>query len=146
LQAVKVGEVMSRDFQVIPEQTPLRGILALIAESRHDYFPVVDQQGQMTGALTFQALREVLFEEGLKQLVVAKDVAFDSGMRLTPADTLGAAFEMLAKRDVAALPVMDGPTSRRVIGLVRRDDVLAAYNSQLLLRYGEGGRAGSNSP
>lgn len=138
LQGVRVGEVMTRDFQVIPERMPLGGILALIATSHHDYFPVVDERGLMRGALTFQELREVLFEEGLKDLVVAKDVASPSGASLTPDDTLGTAFSLLAQRDVAALPVMEAHDSPRLVGLVKRDDVLAAYNAQLLLRYGEG--------
>jgi CIC family chloride channel protein len=137
LQGVRVNDVMTRDFQVVPERMPLRGILTLVSESRHEYFPVVDELGRMIGALTFQQLREVLFEEGLKELVVAQDIASDSGIRLAPDDTLGTAMELLAKRDVPALPVMEHAGSRRVIGLVKRDDVLAAYNSQLLLRYGQ---------
>ena len=87
--------------------------------------------------VSFQELREVLFEEGLKELVVARDVAVSGGASLVADDTLGTAMALLAKRDVTALPVMESRDSRRVIGLVKRDDVLAAYNSQLLLRYGQ---------
>jgi CIC family chloride channel protein len=136
LSEVRVADVMTRDFHVISERMPLRGILALIGGSRHEYFPVVDDDGRMSGALSFQELREVLFEEGLKELVVAKDVAVDSSSFVTGEDTLGTAMALLAKRDVTALPVMESRDSRRVVGLVKRDDVLAAYNSQLLLRYG----------
>ncbi len=139
LQGVRVSEVMTRDFQVIPEHMPLRGILSIVAGSRHDYFPVVDGHGLMNGALTFQELREVLFEEGLKELVVAKDVASPPHMWLTKDDTLGTAIGLLGRRDVAALPVMEQRRSRRVVGLVKRDDVLAAYNTRLLLRYGDPG-------
>jgi CBS domain-containing protein len=78
----------------------------------------------------------------LKELVVAKDVAFAGGASLTPGDSLGTAMALLSKRDVTALPVMKSRDSRRVVGLVKRDDVLAAYNSELLLRYGDAGRAG----
>lgn len=141
LRSVLVGDVMTRDFQVISERMPLRGILALIGGSRHEYFPVVDDKGLMNGALSFQELREVLFEEGLKELVVARDVAVSAVASLTRDDTLGTAMALLAKRDVTALPVMESRDSRRVVGLVRRDDVLAAYNSQLLLRYGEASAA-----
>jgi len=142
LQTVSVADVMTRDFQVIPERMPLRGILTLIAESRHEYYPVVDDNGRMTGAITFQLLRSVLFEEGLKELVVAQDIASEPAVCLTPNDTLGTAMDYLAREDVPALPVEDAAGSRRVIGLVRRDAVLAAYNSRLLLRYGEVERPG----
>jgi CIC family chloride channel protein len=47
LREVRVVDVMTRDFQVISERMPLRGILALIGGSRHEYFPVVDDQGLM---------------------------------------------------------------------------------------------------
>jgi CIC family chloride channel protein len=141
LRDVGVTEVMTRDFQVISERLPLRGILSLIGGSRHEYFPVVDDDGLMNGALSFQELREVLFEEGLKELVVARDVAVSGGAFLTRDDTLGTAMTLLAKRDVTALPVMESRDSRRVIGLVKRDDVLAAYNSHLLLRYGDASKS-----
>lgn len=137
LQGIRVGEVMTRDFQVIPERTALRDILLLIAGSRHEFFPVVDEAGLMSGVLTFQELREVLFEEGLKELIVAKDVASASPTTVSPDDTLATAMGLLARRDVPALPVTESAASRHVIGLVRRDDLLAAYNSRLLLRYGE---------
>jgi CIC family chloride channel protein len=138
LQSITVGEVMTRDFQLIPERTPLGEILVLIAGSRHEYFPVVDEAGLMSGALTFQELREVLFEEELKELVVAKDVASENPTTVSPDDTLATTMGLLVRRDVPALPVTESAGSRRVIGLVRRDDLLAAYNSRLLLRYGEG--------
>jgi CIC family chloride channel protein len=137
LQGIRVAEVMSRDVQVVPDRMPLRAILGLIASSRHEYFPVVDESGAMSGALTVQDLREVLFEEQLTDLVVAKDVARDTVAALTPDDTLARALDLLTKHEMPALPVTERRDSRRVVGLVRRDDVLAAYNSQLLLRYGE---------
>ena len=137
LRSVRVGDVMRRDFEVIPEGMPLRRILVLLAGSRQDYFPVVDAQRNMCGAVTFQELREVLFEEGLNDLVVAKDIVFDHPARLAVEDTLATAMELLAKRDITALPVMAAPGSARVVGLLKHDDVVAAYNSALLLRYGE---------
>jgi CBS-domain-containing membrane protein len=64
-------------------------------------------------------------------------VAVSGGASLVGEDTLGTAMALLAKRDVTALPVMESRDSQRVVGLVKRDDVLAAYNAQLLLRYGQ---------
>jgi CIC family chloride channel protein len=140
LQSLRVADVMSRDVQVVPDRMPLRAILNLIASSRHEFFPVVDESGNMTGALTLQDLREVLFEEQLTNLVVAKDVARDGVVADTAEDTLGRALDLLAKHDVPALPVIERRDSRRVVGLVRRDALLVAYNSQLLLRFGEQNR------
>lgn len=137
LRSVRVGDVMRRDFQVIPEGMPLRRILLLLAGSRQDYFPVVDAQRNMCGAVTFQELREVLFEEGLNDLVVAKDIVSNHPARLAVEDTLATAMALLAKRDITAVPVMAARGSAQVVGLLKHDDVVAAYNSALLLRYGE---------
>jgi CIC family chloride channel protein len=127
---------MTRDFQTIPERLQLRHIWGIVARSSQDYFPVVDEAGVMRGGLTFQDLRTVLFEEGLNDLVVAQDLASPPSGWLMPEDTLTRAIDLLAQRDIQALPVMaDG----RVVGLVKHGDVVAAYNTTLLVRYGKGG-------
>ena len=136
---------MTRDFQVIPESMPLRSILRLIAGTRHDYFPVVDAGGHMRGALTFQTLREILFEqdETLRDLIVAKDIAIPTIGSLAQDDNLESAIAMLSGEARMALPVMHERGSEQVVGLIRHDDVIAAYNSRLLLQYdGDGAPQG----
>ena len=54
---------------------PLDQLIQVMANSRQIYFPVVDLGGRVTGILSINDIREVMFEESVQRLIVAKDVA-----------------------------------------------------------------------
>ena len=53
---------------------------------------------------------------------------------LTPNDNLITAIEKVAIKDIGELPVVDFHNQRKVIGMLKRGDVMAAYNKALLKR------------
>ncbi|PIP72528.1 MAG: voltage-gated Cl-channel protein [Nitrospinae bacterium CG22_combo_CG10-13_8_21_14_all_47_10] len=133
LNSIKVNDVLSHDVTTIPEGMPFRKILETISYSKNFYFPVVNAQGEMTGILSFHMIREMFFEEDLGDLVVANDLKVKSVMTLTPEKNLNQAMEMFAKLDVEQLPVVRHADPNRVIGMVNRGEVVAAYNREVLV-------------
>jgi CIC family chloride channel protein len=133
LNAIKVSDVLSRDVTTIPEAMPFRKILETISYSKNFYFPVVNNQGEMSGILSFHMIREMIFEENLGDLVVANDLKVKSVMTLTPENNLNQAMELFAKLDVEQLPVVRRDDPKRVIGMVNRGEVVAAYNREVLV-------------
>ena len=87
----------------------------------------------MTGILSFHMIREMIFEEDLGDLVVANDLKVSSVMTLTPENNLNEAMELFAKLDVEQLPVVRHSDPKRVIGMVNRGEVVAAYNREVLV-------------
>ena len=133
LNSIKVNDVLSKDVTTIPEGMPFRKILETISYSKNFYFPVVDSQGEMSGILSFHMIREMIFEEELGDLIVANDLKVKSVMTLTPENNLNQAMEMFAKLDVEQLPVVHRDDLKRVIGMVNRGEVVAAYNREVLV-------------
>ena len=133
LNGIKVNDVLSRDVTKIPEAMPFRKILETISYSKNFYFPVVNSQGEMSGILSFHMIREMLFEENLGDLVVANDLKVKSVVTLTPENNLNQAMELFAKLDVEQLPVVLQNDPKRVIGMVNRGEVVAAYNREVLV-------------
>jgi CIC family chloride channel protein len=133
LNAIKVNDVLSKDITTIPEGMPFRKILETISYSKNFYFPVLNGQGEMSGILSFHMVREMIFDEELGNLVVANDLKVESVMTLTPDNNLNEAMEMFAKLDVEQLPVVRRDDPKRVIGMVNRGEVLAAYNREVLV-------------
>jgi CIC family chloride channel protein len=133
LNGIKVNDVLSRDVTKIPEAMPFRKILETISNSKNFYFPVVNSQGEMSGILSFHMIREMLFEENLGDLVVANDLKVKSVVTLTPENNLNQAMELFAKLDVEQLPVVLQNDPKRVIGMVNRGEVVAAYNREVLV-------------
>ncbi|MFQ6614742.1 MAG: CBS domain-containing protein [Fidelibacterota bacterium] len=130
---IKVKDVMNTDVTSIPEEMPFRKILETISYSKNFYFPVTNRQGEMTSILSFNDIREMIFEEGLEDLVIASELATRKVLVLKPENNLNEAMELFAKLDVEQLPVVKQDHSREVIGMVNRGDVVAAYNREVLV-------------
>ncbi len=133
LNSILVKDVMNTNVTSIPERMPFRKILETISYSKNFYFPIVDEQGDMTGILSFSDIREVFFEKGLEDLVVASELATHKVVTLTPENNLNEAMKKFAKLDVEQLPVVRGDDPLKVIGMVTRGDVIASYNREVLV-------------
>lgn len=133
LNSIKVKDVMNGQITTVPEEMPFRKILKTISYSKNFYFPVVNREGDMTSILSFNDVREMLFEEGLEDLVVAGELANKKVLFLKPDQNLNEAVELFAKLDVDQLPVVAGNDSHKVIGMLNRGDMIAAYNHEVLV-------------
>jgi CIC family chloride channel protein len=128
LERVPVGDVYARDVDAIPEACPLPEVLRHVGESRRGTFPVVNKRDELVGVIAFAALRSVLLEEGLESLVVAGDLAEPHVPTLTPQTSLAAAFRLVEAEGLEDVPVVDPANPRRLLGMVSRADLIAAYN------------------
>jgi CIC family chloride channel protein len=124
---------MSREITTIPEEMSFRNVVETISYSKNFYFPVIDREGNMTGILSFNDIREMMFEEGLLDLVVASTLATQKVEVLVPENNLNEAMEIFARLDVDQIPVVRTDSPKKVIGMVNRGDVIATYNREVLV-------------
>jgi len=129
---IRVSEVMSQNYQTVPENLPFKKILSLVQDSKAFYFPCIDSGGNMTGILSVQDVREFLFEVGLGDLVVAKELATEDVITIYDDETLNDAMEKFAIKDLDELPVVKRGAEKKIIGVVKRRDVMAAYKKAVL--------------
>ncbi len=128
LERIPVETVYRRDFETIPDLCPLPEIVRLAGRSRSATFPVVDASGELVGILPFAALRSFLLEEKPDPRTVASDLCDPPPSVLTPDTGLGDAFRRMEAEGVEDLPVVDPSNPRRLVGMVSRADLIAAYN------------------
>jgi len=133
LNSISVQDVMSREITTIPEGMSFRNVVETISYSKNFYFPVIDREGNMTGILSFNDIREMMFDEGLLDLVVASTLATPKVETLVPKNNLNEAMEIFARLDVDQIPVVLPDNPKKVIGMVNRGDVIAAYNREVLV-------------
>jgi chloride channel protein, CIC family len=128
LDAIPVGSVYQRNVATIPENTPLPEILRRVGDSDRATFPVVDAKGDLTGTISFAALRAVLLEAHMGPLIVARDLADPHVATLTPDTTLAEASRRLESEGLEDVPVVDAENPKRLLGLLSRADLIAAFN------------------
>ena len=133
MNSVKVRDVMNTEFTTIAQEMPFRKVLETISYSKNFYFPILDNKGDMTGILSFSDIREMMFEEQLGDLLVAEELATHKVQVLTPEQNLNEAMEIFSQLDVDQLPVVRNDDKAKVIGMLTRGDVMAAYNREILV-------------
>lgn len=133
MDRIRVGDVMAGTVTTIPENTPFKRIMELITTSRDNYFPVVDGDGRLSGIISIQNVREILLDSAeLADIVVAKEIATENVITVTEDNNLNEAMERFAIKDIEQLPVVKADDPRRIVGMLRRTDVLAAYKKEVL--------------
>lgn len=134
LKSLLVKDFMARNLVPISENLPLDSLLQLIKESTYSYFPVLNGKEQLVGIVSLRDIRPVLLEESLMGLVIAKDIMTESVITLTSDQNLYDAMERFGSKDIDQLPVVDKNDPRKVVGMLKRTDVMIAYNNAVLER------------
>ena len=132
LEQVRVGDVpIQRDgITLLPEATPFPSILNLVAHSPESLFPVVDAAGRLTGIISLRDLRPALFGVDGGGLVLATDIACRPVLSVTLDDDLHTAIRRLPELNVDQIPVVDPLDPARLVGLLDRREIVAAYGSK----------------
>ena len=126
--------MVSGPIETIPEEMKLKTILQFLPRSRNTTFPVVDRDRLLTGILSIQDIRELVYEQGLEELIVAKELAATQVITVTVEDNLDNALKKIGYRNIDYLPVVAKDNPRQIVGMVSRQDIISAYNRTLLDR------------
>ena len=132
LKSMFVKDVMNPHVETINEALPLGQMAQLISKSKFNSFPVINDQKQLIGIVSFNDYNEAIFDEHLKDLVVAKDLASTELVTVSLDDNLYAALEKISLKDFAVLPVVSAHDPSHLEGVISRRDIIGAYNKAVL--------------
>jgi CIC family chloride channel protein len=134
LERIRVAEVLvERPLRRVPPQMSLAAIMPLVTGTSQNYFPVVDGDGALTGMFSLDDVRRILGEEGLGELLVAEDLATKRLIVTTPDEGLDVVMRKFTMKNLDELPVVADTESWRFLGMLRRRDVIEAYNRVMYL-------------
>ncbi|HNT58261.1 MAG TPA: chloride channel protein, partial [Syntrophales bacterium] len=134
MRSLLVRDAMTRDVVTVSENMPLKDLVRFTLGSKYASFPVVDREGFLSGIITFQDFKEVIYEEGLEHLVVAGDIATRGVITITENESLNRALQKIGFRNIEQLPVVEEANPRVIKGILSRRDIFAAYNKALIDR------------
>ena len=122
---VTVEEVMTRELDVVPANMPLEELSRQFQRSGHHGFPVVDGDGRLFGVVTLSDFQRALVR-GIHDRLVS-DIATRDVMVCHPQQTLREALARPAAGEVGRLPVVDPDDPTKLVGVLRRGDIIHAY-------------------
>jgi chloride channel protein, CIC family len=134
LETIQVKELLPhvRQVQLIPEEMTFRELREVFASTQQHYFPVVNRERKLTGIFSINDVRGVLFEEGIGDLVLMRDVANVDIIYTTPSEDLNEALKKFTIRNLHRLPVVRDEDHTTLIGMLDRKEVIEFYNQRVL--------------
>lgn len=135
LRSLKVSKVMKTDYETVSAETPFRQLMDLTITSPHSNFFVVDKDNHLSGGISIHDVRKILNQsEDLEPILVAFDLLSPISYYFMPEDTLDAVMKAFGEINIDELPVVNNESKRQLIGTVSRNDVIEAYNKEVLKR------------
>jgi CIC family chloride channel protein len=118
-----------RGVTLIPESLYFGELVQIMSKSPSIYFPVVNLKGEMTGILSINDVREIMFEAGVNHLIVARDVATPNVVRVFLSDSLQEALDKMNSIQVDELPVVKEEAPNDIVGMLSKRDIISYYHS-----------------
>jgi chloride channel protein, CIC family len=132
LDTITVGEVMQTGTSTLLESDPLAVAVKIFAQTRHHGLPVVGARGELCGILTIQDIERVPLD-GDNAITIGQ-ACTRAVLTAFPDEPIGAALRRMSTRDVGRLPVVARDNRRKLLGVLRRTDLVRAYDIALTRR------------
>jgi CBS domain-containing protein len=131
LEFLLAGQVMTPDPKTLPGSMSLADAVTFFSdEAQHRSYPVVDERGRLLGLVSrTDALRWK--QEGRRRLQghLADVLSDASTLTAYPETPSGEVADMMVESGTGRVPIID-PQTRRVVGILSRQDLLKVRSSQ----------------
>lgn len=135
LQGVLVSEVMTQQYYAVDVDTPLKHAWELINQTHSHSLLVMQKNGDLYGILTLSDLERGMHEGLLEEGLVA-DVSTGRSRLVVahPNESVGQVLARMGSRDLTRAPVVSVDDPHKLLGMIRREDIIRAYNLGLARR------------
>ncbi len=133
LRSIHVSDAKLDEIELIPDQTPLPELIAKVMESPHHTFYTVNNEGIITGTITETELRPIITEyDHLKDVIVASDIVNPQVITISKDNDLDYVLNLFGKWNLDQFPVVDPENPNKILGAIRRQEVISVYNRESL--------------
>lgn len=135
LENLLVSEVMVEKMETVRTDATLATVSDLFVETHSHGFPVLDETGALWGIVTVSDLDRVVADE-LPRSTLVSEFATPRNRLLTatPDESVSEALTRMGTRGIGRLPVVAKDNPAQLVGWVRRDDIIRAYNMAITRR------------
>jgi CIC family chloride channel protein len=128
MSTILVKEAMTplEDMTTVTPDTPLTELAEIFDETHSHGLAVTDQHNRLLGVVNLSDLEQAQAQERMSGEV--RDIYSRRVRTVFPDDTLEEALRHFGALDVGRIPVVDRQDRDRVVGILRRGDIVRAYS------------------
>ena len=135
LTSLTVADVMNREVPRIPGNMPYNEVMELCLKGHGNYLYTTDEENNLEGVISFQDIKEFIYDDQLNGLVLARDMANRDVVYVTPDETLASSLNKFSYIDMEELPVVGSVDGfRRLLGIITRSELMKIYRKEMLKR------------
>ncbi len=128
MKGTTVEEIMTRDFPTIAPTMSVTQLVDTLHRSGHHGFPVIDDKGELFGIVTLEDVENIMQRRSPDPATLTvKDIATHSPIIAYPDQTVYQVVMQLGGRDVGRIPVVDRSNPKKLLGVLRRRDIVRHY-------------------
>ncbi len=133
LERMQVSDLLdtARAPNLVSENTTLRRALDIVSDAEGYYFPVVDAEQRLVGIFSLSDVRRIFKEMEVADIVIVRDFMVEKVVTTTPDDDLSVALARLNEYGLHEIPVVDSDDPTRVVAMLTRNNLGAAYSKRL---------------
>ena len=134
IETYSVADVMDKKASVISAGMSLRELIKVVSNTESFYYPVVDNDKKLIGAITLGDIRNTFATQELNDWLVALDIMEPVVAKATPNVALSEAFDKTRHLDIEHLPVVVSDVDNRFVGVLNCRAVRRSLSAEVLSR------------
>ena len=134
IETYSVADVMDTKVPVISAGTALSEVIKVVSNTDSFYYPVVDNDKKLIGAITLDNIRNTFATQELNDWLVALDIMEPVIAKAMPDVALSEAFEKTRRLDIEHLPVVVSDEDNRFVGVLNCRAVRRSLSAEVLSR------------
>ncbi len=132
MESLFVKEVYDEKFDSINVSDNFSKIVNKVIRGKAIDYPVVNNKGLITGMLSMYDIKDHLFEkDSLSNLLIANDLASHHYECVAIDDNCQTTLDKISRYGLEGLPVVEAFNSRKIVGMVWRNDIQDAYQKEI---------------
>ncbi len=143
MEMVSVGDVMQTQHATINFNVNVSQLADLFLQTNQHAFAVLDDAGKLFGIVSLTDYRRVATNA---QSLTVKDIATKNLVTAFPDESLRVVLQRMAPRDLSRVPVVSREDQKQLLGVIRRNDIIRAYQTATARRGNLSGLLTGNPP
>ena len=127
LDTIVVTDAMTTEYQTVHPKLPITDLIKQFNKNRVRSWSVIDDENKLAGIVTVLDVEKAIMHGEADGAVVA-DIMTTNLIYTTPDESLRSVLRRVTGRDVYQIPVVATDDNRKLLGMLRRREIIWAYN------------------
>jgi CIC family chloride channel protein len=133
LSLMKVDKLIETNFSPIRLDATLGDLVTVIARSKRNMYPVIDDENNYYGALNMDNVREIMFKQELYETVFIRNLMAKSPVTISPGESMEEVAQKFHQTSAFNIPVL---ANGQYVGFISRARLFSSYR-QMLKKWSE---------